>query len=74
MLNYFPATEVSQQNYKAQQSIAGSILSFLLSMTQDTLQQRHRGGALAAFLREGTGARDSLSPRKTACSSQPKCC
>lgn len=49
MLNHFPATKVSQQNYKAQQSIAGSILCFLLSMTQDTRQQRHRGGAFSCI-------------------------
>lgn len=49
MLNHFPATKVSQQNYKAQQSIAGSILCFLLSMTQDTLPQRHRGGAFSCI-------------------------
>lgn len=74
MLNHFPATTVSQQNHKAKQSIAGSILCFLLSMTQDTLPQRDRGGALlsAAFAREGTSVRNSLSCRKTTCSSQPK--
>lgn len=72
MVYYLPATKVSQQNYKVWHSIAGPILNFLFKWLRIPSRMARGRSFQLHFQAKALVSKDSASPRKTACSFQPK--